>query len=169
MIRRPPRSTLFPYTTLFRSLGAIGAEVVVLIVTGGLEPGAERVEVIADPGLGVAAEQRSVEPIGGGERGVAFHDGEGLGEPRVGPEVVVGAAARAIAFAEGFADAQRGPFAGGVENIGAPLAEAAVADAAAILSHGERHAGEWACPQLAEVEQTLGGIVESGLVVLRRG
>src|SRR3712207_8934291 len=25
MIRRPPRSTLFPYTTLFRSLGAPGA------------------------------------------------------------------------------------------------------------------------------------------------
>src|SRR5687768_17785899 len=24
MIRRPPRSTLFPYTTLFRSLGSIG-------------------------------------------------------------------------------------------------------------------------------------------------
>src|SRR3712207_7715011 len=24
MIRRPPRSTLFPYTTLFRSLGEIG-------------------------------------------------------------------------------------------------------------------------------------------------
>src|SRR5205807_3836957 len=24
MIRRPPRSTLFPYTTLFRSLGACG-------------------------------------------------------------------------------------------------------------------------------------------------
>src|SRR5438309_5574788 len=24
MIRRPPRSTLFPYTTLFRSLGVIG-------------------------------------------------------------------------------------------------------------------------------------------------
>src|SRR2546428_1834788 len=35
MIRRPPRSTLFPYTTLFRSLatlhyGLIGAEVQVL-------------------------------------------------------------------------------------------------------------------------------------------
>src|SRR5690348_17679992 len=27
MIRRPPRSTLFPYTTLFRSLGAVGIEV----------------------------------------------------------------------------------------------------------------------------------------------
>src|SRR2546425_2495470 len=29
MIRRPPRSTLFPYTTLFRSLTANGCEVVV--------------------------------------------------------------------------------------------------------------------------------------------
>src|SRR2546422_6579940 len=28
MIRRPPRSTLFPYTTLFRSLHVVGAEVV---------------------------------------------------------------------------------------------------------------------------------------------
>src|SRR3712207_7595374 len=27
MIRRPPRSTLFPYTTLFRSLGVGGEEV----------------------------------------------------------------------------------------------------------------------------------------------
>src|SRR3712207_8826868 len=27
MIRRPPRSTLFPYTTLFRSLGEEGEEV----------------------------------------------------------------------------------------------------------------------------------------------
>src|SRR2546422_3669080 len=27
MIRRPPRSTLFPYTTLFRSEGRIGEEV----------------------------------------------------------------------------------------------------------------------------------------------
>src|SRR2546422_11397615 len=26
MIRRPPRSTLFPYTTLFRSIGEAGAE-----------------------------------------------------------------------------------------------------------------------------------------------
>src|SRR3712207_8457640 len=26
MIRRPPRSTLFPYTTLFRSLSAVGAD-----------------------------------------------------------------------------------------------------------------------------------------------
>src|SRR5260370_21203330 len=26
MIRRPPRSTLFPYTTLFRSVGDLGAD-----------------------------------------------------------------------------------------------------------------------------------------------
>src|SRR3712207_7751143 len=26
MIRRPPRSTLFPYTTLFRSLGTLGRD-----------------------------------------------------------------------------------------------------------------------------------------------
>src|SRR2546422_7010374 len=31
MIRRPPRSTLFPYTTLFRSLGGAGGAVAVLL------------------------------------------------------------------------------------------------------------------------------------------
>src|SRR5256885_2984534 len=35
MIRRPPRSTLFPYTTLFRSIGA-GGRVVVLPGRGGV-------------------------------------------------------------------------------------------------------------------------------------
>src|SRR2546422_8352807 len=34
MIRRPPRSTLFPYTTLFRSLGEILIEHAVQIVRG---------------------------------------------------------------------------------------------------------------------------------------
>src|SRR5256885_10576550 len=33
MIRRPPRSTLFPYTTLFRSVSGFGAKHVV--ITGG--------------------------------------------------------------------------------------------------------------------------------------
>src|SRR2546426_5313113 len=39
MIRRPPRSTLFPYTTLFRSLAARGAPVAVfdLLPDGGKE------------------------------------------------------------------------------------------------------------------------------------
>src|SRR3989449_8429958 len=35
MIRRPPRSTLFPYTTLFRSAGGIGAAVVRAVVGAG--------------------------------------------------------------------------------------------------------------------------------------
>src|SRR3989449_9616140 len=34
MIRRPPRSTLFPYTTLFRSIGAGPAIVVSIILAG---------------------------------------------------------------------------------------------------------------------------------------
>src|SRR3989442_3061741 len=51
MIRRPPRSTLFPYTTLFRSLG--------LVIGGGadlgdvrLRPGAIRVELLHSLGEG---------------------------------------------------------------------------------------------------------------------
>src|SRR3712207_7405849 len=34
MIRRPPRSTLFPYTTLFRSLGPMGGSCTVGSSTG---------------------------------------------------------------------------------------------------------------------------------------
>src|SRR2546427_9516282 len=45
MIRRPPRSTLFPYTTLFRSLCSEGYEV--LVETGGYVS-TERVDQRAD-------------------------------------------------------------------------------------------------------------------------
>src|SRR5260370_32215952 len=34
MIRRPPRSTLFPYTTLFRSIGRIQHELQTLLLIG---------------------------------------------------------------------------------------------------------------------------------------
>src|SRR2546427_6567183 len=34
MIRRPPRSTLFPYTTLFRSLGYASTEVILRSIRG---------------------------------------------------------------------------------------------------------------------------------------
>src|SRR5688572_31813660 len=41
MIRRPPRSTLFPYTTLFRStLGGNGAVGIVNSIGGTIAPGA---------------------------------------------------------------------------------------------------------------------------------
>ena len=41
MIRRPPRSTLFPYTTLFRSVG-----VGVVVVGGGVGGGGSVVGVV---------------------------------------------------------------------------------------------------------------------------
>src|SRR5436853_2739003 len=37
MIRRPPRSTLFPYTTLFRSVGREGNSMRVAVSTDGTE------------------------------------------------------------------------------------------------------------------------------------
>src|SRR5437867_10018164 len=49
-IRRPPRSTLFPYTTLFRSLGPPRAG-----------PGAERARAAGHPGLGPAVPRRRSE------------------------------------------------------------------------------------------------------------
>src|SRR3712207_7138341 len=65
MIRRPPRSTLFPYTTLFRS----GEE-------AGPHPrqvgGAEHREGGAVPGQGVVAERAHLGP--GGERSRAVRD-----------------------------------------------------------------------------------------------
>ena len=41
MIRRPPRSTLFPYTTLFRSDGPIATLALDVDPKGGLSPGYE--------------------------------------------------------------------------------------------------------------------------------
>src|SRR2546430_12647322 len=44
MIRRPPRSTLFPYTTLFRSLIRGAADASALHFDGGLEVGQRLLE-----------------------------------------------------------------------------------------------------------------------------
>src|SRR3712207_8206074 len=48
MIRRPPRSTLFPYTTLFRSLDAVGPCLVAEVVgpAGAPQPPPEVGEVV---------------------------------------------------------------------------------------------------------------------------
>src|SRR3712207_7443127 len=51
MIRRPPRSTLFPYTTLFRSEPGLGTTVTVLLpASEGEEPAPEPAVEPADPG-----------------------------------------------------------------------------------------------------------------------
>src|SRR3712207_7172226 len=56
MIRRPPRSTLFPYTTLFRSAAAVPA----LVVAGHRREDVHQVGHLADDQLG--------------ERDVLLHD-----------------------------------------------------------------------------------------------
>src|SRR3712207_7124384 len=63
MIRRPPRSTLFPYATLFRSLAGVGD----LVVVGG---GGER--------------DQDRRAAGGGELGDAGRAGAGNDEVRPG-------------------------------------------------------------------------------------
>src|SRR5437016_7017329 len=59
MIRRPPRSTLFPYTTLFRSLAEVGEGVEAVCGVGGAEP-VDGVEHLAPGGEG-ALDTRSEE------------------------------------------------------------------------------------------------------------
>src|SRR5256885_10996436 len=44
MIRRPPRSTLFPYTTLFRSAGSLRLRVVEQVVRVAVQPSLVRLE-----------------------------------------------------------------------------------------------------------------------------
>src|SRR5260221_12622855 len=53
MIRRPPRSTLFPYTTLFRSRDAIGAAV--FLTTGGVR---QRADVVSGGSYGSSSDLR---------------------------------------------------------------------------------------------------------------
>src|SRR3712207_8104173 len=51
MIRRPPRSTLFPYTTLFRSLDDGGYDAIVLAAAGLKRLGlAHRIRSVFEPG-----------------------------------------------------------------------------------------------------------------------
>src|SRR3989454_8453331 len=68
MIRRPPRSTLFPYTTLFRSqlyeARAAGASAVLLIVRALTSDGLRVLARAArDQGLGVLVEVHSVSEL----------------------------------------------------------------------------------------------------------
>src|SRR3712207_8702783 len=68
MIRRPPRSTLFPYTTLFRSEAPYRPAVGGLadddrgIVGAGRQPAAVRAPVEADHGFLMVAEGRQSGP-----------------------------------------------------------------------------------------------------------
>src|SRR5256885_17087168 len=56
MIRRPPRSTLFPYTTLFRSVEGQHGDDAALLEEGGQVVGARAVDVAGPHQLGVAGQ-----------------------------------------------------------------------------------------------------------------
>src|SRR3712207_8612699 len=72
MIRRPPRSTLFPYTTLFRSRDRDGAPGIALVGTA--------LHLHARPGH---PRFRSVRPGEGGLRASRVHPGHrGVAAPR---------------------------------------------------------------------------------------
>src|ERR1041385_9304129 len=60
MIRRPPRSTLFPYTTLFRSALGVACEDLRRRLRRGAVEGDERLLVRADGGVG----ERALEALG---------------------------------------------------------------------------------------------------------
>src|SRR3712207_9038060 len=66
MIRRPPRSTLFPYTTLFRSLEVLGRRRLAVGGAGGERHRRPAAQVQAE--LGGA--------VGAGEEDQAVHDGD---------------------------------------------------------------------------------------------
>src|SRR5437879_9462860 len=59
MIRRPPRSTLFPYTTLFRSLRAALYFIVWIILAYCFSSWSRREDETADPGLPRSEEHTS--------------------------------------------------------------------------------------------------------------
>src|SRR3989442_14052795 len=79
MIRRPPRSTLFPYTTLFRSVGGsvqeqaegIGQEAVTAQAVG-----AEAVLELLDAVLTLAAIVVESEDLGGATGAVGNHEAQ---------------------------------------------------------------------------------------------
>src|SRR2546426_8028891 len=65
MIRRPPRSTLFPYTTLFRSLDALADDVELALEMGGVARRAAADEHLLDGRLDVEGAGAQQAVVGG--------------------------------------------------------------------------------------------------------
>src|SRR3712207_7365611 len=69
MIRRPPRSTLFPYTTLFRSVAVGPAQVDALLVDlPGAVPVTGEVEHVGEAVEHPGEQHLVAQPPGGGQR-----------------------------------------------------------------------------------------------------
>src|SRR2546426_1244344 len=86
MIRRPPRSTLFPYTTLFRSLGELHAEI--LIKERRESHGALPGELRRDPRVAQASRAEAVVSIEDAD--IVVRVVEDLFDLRVGEELPQG-------------------------------------------------------------------------------
>src|SRR5688572_32115800 len=78
MIRRPPRFTLFPYTTLFRSVVVVFAAAASLVVLGAGEDRDERLVVRrrVEAARRVAAARVGATVVGGVVRGVVARRSE---------------------------------------------------------------------------------------------
>src|SRR3989442_4217249 len=85
MIRRPPRSTLFPYTTLFRSLLFVGLAFVLLVPAGAIAQGGVKISP-----LWLAARYFIEEPGEPGLRPPGLSGGPQLAPPRAGGGIVGG-------------------------------------------------------------------------------
>src|SRR5436853_1536902 len=79
MIRRPPRSTLFPYTTLFRSVSAdTGAEATIVVRAWAIVAAASRVHEIwhaiieAESALSPAVEDRKSTRLNSSHLGISY-------------------------------------------------------------------------------------------------
>src|SRR5258706_6049112 len=120
MIRRPPRSTLFPYTTLFRSPAsrARGGGSRALHARGALAPGAGRRAVDEQTGGFGVLDRVAIALLGEEEltvgreiliSGVARHDGIEMGRPavRLGPQQAPQALRLFLAGAESAPDLDR--------------------------------------------------------------
>src|SRR3712207_8464034 len=74
MIRRPPRSTLFPYTTLFRSSGrGFTARVAVTLGDGGEDVGAQDALAVAGlAGVGVGTPDRKSTRLNSSHANISY-------------------------------------------------------------------------------------------------
>src|SRR5256885_5597148 len=63
MIRRPPRSTLFPYTTLFRSAGRVAELVVYDEITSGASSDIQQLTMIAREMVGRFGMSDAIGPV----------------------------------------------------------------------------------------------------------
>src|SRR3712207_7096119 len=99
MIRRPPRSTLFPYTTLFRSLDTfvglgfhgVGFSPLLRSPTGAAEMGRADLTAMLDQMVACGAEFERRVPAGGGGSVSQPTAGPGAAPPRDPPGLPLGA------------------------------------------------------------------------------